>query len=121
MRDFSPDLLDALIEAIDRRRAERSPSLPSADTLYRPPLERRLMEEYAQRTLMSAYRSARRTLSADQVAEVIKTAERRIARVKYSPRRLNPSRLVLGLSAQELAEIYQAGAAQAHPDDETQE
>jgi len=121
MRDFSPEFLDALIEAIDRRRSERQASHGVAETSQRLPSPDRLMEQEAKHSLMVAYRNARRVLSSAQVKVVVDTAEHRIARREFSRMRLNLSRPVPRLSAQELVEIYQSVFARGLPEQEGQE
>ena len=109
---FSPEFIDALIDAIDHRRAVRLAPPDMADTPQALPSSRRLLEREAERSLMAVYRSARRALSIDRANAVIDLAERRIARLKSQPRP-NPSRRHRAPSAQELAEIFRVGFAGA--------
>lgn len=93
MADFSPEYLDELVTAVARRRAER----------------------HAQEAFSSAYRAARRVLSAEQISALIETTEKYCAARKARRKsiRARHHRAGQGLSAQELAEIYRSAQARA--------
>ena len=106
MYEFSPEFVDALIDAIDRRRAERQASHGVEHTQDSQPSDHKLMEQAVQRALMVAYRNARRFLSVAQTHDIFDDAERRIARLKSSSSINRPDRDPEA-SAQALAEMFQ--------------